>query len=376
MKLKTLFLLLALSPFALLAENDIQSALHNPVAFFSEDNEPLKAVLQSLGRAHGISIVTDEDVEGMVQVEMNNTTVKGVLDAILRPGGYFYEIQDGWISVSRFKTVLYTFDYPQITRSGSSSSTISMGGKSSNGSGQMNSSGSGAASGGGSGGGSGNGDTAQIQIQQKTASDFWQSVETQIKSMLGKDETFVINQFSGIVQVKGSAETHRNVANFIYQVNDRIGAQVEILAKIVEVRLTNQKKLGIDWQAAEFSIGNNNQVHVGSPVVPPAGTTADGSSNAIQGLSGVTNLLKNASGIAFSPDTFAGTIGAGKVDVVIRALEEQGDVKVTSQPRLRLLNNQTGYIKDSTDQAFFSKTSSVTINLNSAVEKGSRSASS
>jgi len=349
MKLKTLFLILAISPLAMLAQNDIQSALQKPVVFFSQDNEPLKAVLQSLGRAHGFSIVADEDVDGMVQVEMNNTTVKGVLDAILRPGGYFYEIEEGWISVARFKTILYSFDYPQISRTGTSSSNISLGAQNSGNSGQSGTSsgstGLGQPTGGSNGGGSSS-DTAQISISQKLESDFWQSIEAQIKSMLAKEETFVINKFSGLVQVKAGARTHRDISKFVAEVNDRIGAQVEIVAKIVEVHLSDQNKLGIDWQAAAFSVGNN--LHVGDLF------------SGVQGLNGMLNV-KQVGSTTLAADTFSGTIRSGKVNAVITALEEQGDVKVTSQPRLRLLNNSTGYIKDAVDTPFFSKTGRTTI---------------
>jgi MSHA type pilus biogenesis protein MshL len=372
MNFKTIAFLLVMSPLAALAQDEIQSALQKPVPFFSQDGEPLPAVLQSIGRAHGISIVADDDVKGTVSVEMNNTTVKGVLDAILRPSGYYYEVEEGWISVSRFKTVLYAFDYPQITRTGSSSSSISLGGQGSNGSsgaqGGMNYTGAGGAGlnqavNGSGGSGSGN-DSAQIQIQQKTDSDFWQSIEAQIKSMLAKDESFVVNQFSGLVQVKASARTHRDVSDFVGTVNERIGAQVEIVAKIIEVHLTDQNKLGIDWQSAAFSIGKT--INVGTPVVPPGGVSV------VQGLTGPNSNALKAGGFEFAPDTFAGTIGAGKVDVVIQALSEQGDVKVTSQPRLRLLNNQTGYIKDATDQPFFKMLSTVTINAGGTTNGGTQ----
>lgn len=352
---------------AVRADDGLAARLDQPVQFFSQDGEPLKAVLQSLGRTHGISIVADDDVAGTVSVEMNNATVRGILDAILRPGGYFYEIEDGWISVSRFKTVLYCFDYPQISRTGSSSSSISLGGQGNGGNQNgMNVIGAGASAmsqavnGQGVSGGN---DATQISISQKIESDFWQSVEAQIKTMLGQDESFIVNKFAGVVQVKGGSKTHRDIEQFVAEVNSRIGAQVEIEAKIVEVTLSNQKKTGIDWQAASFAIGRN--AHAGGEVTPV------GESTALAGVNGSTNVTQ-AGSFLFSADTFSGTIGSGKVSAVIRALEEQGDVKVTSQPRLRLLNNSTGYIKDATDRPFFRLNSSVTINAGGTGTSGTQ----
>jgi type II secretory pathway component GspD/PulD (secretin) len=372
----TLTLLLFFVSTVVGAAMSVSEALTQPIPFLSLDNEPIQGALQSLGRAHGLSIVADPDVTGDVSVEMNNTTVRGVLDALLRSNGYFYEEQDGWIAVQRFKTVLYTFDYPQLTRSGSSTSSISLGAQNSNNSSSQNGglsvSGSGAVglsnalngvNGSGNPNSNSNSDSTQIQISQKNDSDFWQSIETQVRGMLGKDETLILNRFSGIAQVKAGLRTQREIAAFVDLVNNRVGAQVEIVAKVVEVRLNNLKKLGIDWNVAAFTIGKN--LRVGSPVVPPGGT------NPLNGLVGDTNVTQ-AGEFQFSPDTFSGTIGAGKVDVVIRALEEQGNVRVTNQPRLRLLNNQSGYIKDAIDRPFFKLSSQVTINAGGVTTAGTQ----
>ena len=365
MKRTILSLMLCVAGLVAHADANVHAVLQKPVTFFSQEGEPLKAVLQSLGRMHGFSIVTDDDITGTVSVEMNNTTVKGVLDAILRPGGYYYEIEEGWIAVSRFRTAMYYFDYPQISRTGSSSSSISLGGQNT-GTGQsgltyagvssstLNQSNGSSATG---------GDATQISISQKIESDFWQSVEGQIKSMLSTDETYIVNKFSGIVQVKAGSRTHRDIQQFVSEVNNRIGSQVEIEAKIVEITLSNQNKLGVDWQAASFAIGR--AAHAGDAVTPV------GESNAVQGINGSTNVTQ-AGSFLFSADTFSGTIGSGKVSAVIRALEEQGDVRVTSQPRLRLLNNSTGYIKDATDRPFFRLSSSVTINAGGSNYSGTQ----
>ncbi|MDX2185755.1 MAG: secretin N-terminal domain-containing protein [Opitutaceae bacterium] len=288
---------------------------------------------------------------------MSGATVREVLMALLATRGHSFELEEGWVQVRRYQSRFYTFDYPQVTRTGSASSTISMGGHSNaaQGNGTLqaltlngnfpSSLDNGAALRGQ--------DTTQIQIQQKSDGDFWQSIETQMKAMLSADESILLNRFSGVVQVKASRETHRQIAEFVQLVNRRVGAQVEIVAKIVEVRLSSERKLGIDWNAAAFTIGKH--VTVGGPVVPPGGQIS------LSGLKSPLNVTQ-AGEFQFAPDTFTGTVSAGKVDVVLRALQEQGDVRVTSQPRLRLLNNQTGYIKDATDRPFFRLVSNVTIN--------------
>jgi type II secretory pathway component GspD/PulD (secretin) len=44
---------------------------------------------------------------------------------------------------------------------------------------------------------------------------------------------------------------------------------------------------------------------------------------------------------------------AGRVQAVIQALQQQGEVKTVAQPRLRALNNQTAFIKVGEDRPFF-----------------------
>jgi MSHA biogenesis protein MshL len=356
-----------------LAESPVRETLLTELAdrkleHFRADNESLPAVLQTLGRACGIPILCDSDVSGTVSLEMADVAPTAVLAALLSPGGQAYEVCDGWVQVHRFQNRFYTFDYPQVTRTGSSSSTISMGGQNASGYGNMPLQGVAAIPLGSTGlreqgqGGRGQ-DTTQIQIEQKSDGDFWQSIETQMKAMLVEGESLLLNRFSGVVHIRAGRRTHEQIREFVALVNRRVGAQVEIVAKIVEVRLSSEKKLGIDWNAAAFSIGNH--VRVGGPVVPP------GEANALAGLSGPLNV-RQAGEFQFAPDTFTGTVSSGKVDVVLRALEEQGDVSVTSQPRLRLLNNQTGYIKDATDRPFFRLVSNVTINAGGLPSAGAQ----
>lgn len=358
------FIVLFMAARLCVGATQIQDALAKPVSFFSQDSEPIGAVLQSLGRANGISIVADPDVTGNVSVEMNNTTVQGVLEAILNPNGFFYEEESGWISVQSTKTVLYTFDYPQVSRSGHSSSQISLGGSSSNGgsnsSGQNGMNFVGAGSGalsqavnGNSSGQSGNGgDTTQISISQKNEADFWSSIEAQIRSMLSKNGQLVIDRFSGITEVRDNMRVHKAVKNFVDRVNTRIGAQVEISAKIIEVTFNDQKATGIDWNVAAFKVGG---LSVGGQ------TTAPSDGAIIKGLTSGTTI-NSVNGFVLAQPTIAGAISSGTVTAVIRALSQQGKVNVTNSPRIRLLNNQSGFIKDAIDQPFFSLSSNVTIN--------------
>ncbi len=336
--------------------------LEERVPHFSVSGVPLEQALHAIGRAQGLSVIVDRDVAGEVSLEANGLTVKGVIEALLAPYGFSYTADGSLLHVHRFESHIYEIDYPQMSRSGSATSSISMGATGSSGASQLQgmsmpfleSS---------SGQRSDHRDSTQIQIEQKADADFWEPIEAQLRTLLMPEEQLVLNRFSGLLHVKAGRPSQRQIEEFVGRLNERIGAQVEILAKIVEVSLSDEKKLGIDWQSAAISIGGDTSI--GSPVQLPNEATA------VAGVAGLTNLLR-AGDFQFSPDSLTGTFTSGKVDVVIRALQQQGEVQVTSQPRLRLLNNQTGFIKDATDRPFFRLTSNVTINAGGSAQGGSQ----
>jgi len=115
------------------------------------------------------------------------------------------------------------------------------------------------------------------------------------------------------------------VAEFIEAVEGSVQRQVFIQAKIIEVTLNDDYKLGIDWkQVSPFSIVKTN----GSLI---ANTTITGAATA-----------------NFSYDPSATVIS-----LILDALSEQGEVSVLSSPKIATLNNQRAVIKVGTEDIFF-----------------------
>ena len=86
---------------------------------------------------------------------------------------------------------------------------------------------------------------------------------------------------------------------------------------------------------SETGSGANWDFNINNTVNSPAG--------GFDALAPVVNLV-------FSD---IGADGSNRLTAVITALEEQGDVQVVSQPRIRTLNNQSALIKVGTDRTFF-----------------------
>lgn len=302
------------------------SVLDRPVAGLRLENASLPAALRTLARANGVNLLVDPAVTGEVSAEIGSGTLRSALTALLEPKGYHIEEAADGIRVRARMTVLYPINYPQLTRSGSGSASFTLGGNS-----------NGLANGMQPGQlpnqnllpGSMGADATQISISQENQNTFWTGLEAELKAMLREGDVLVLNRFGGVAQVTAPAERHATVRAYLDLVNRRINRQVEIEARIVEVALREERKLGIDWELAS---------RAGGSVTLEAGAPLD--------VAGVGGALLGA-------NTFAANLGYGRATAVIHALQQQGEVRTVAQPRLRALNNQTAFIRIGEDRPFF-----------------------
>lgn len=295
------------------------------------EKAPLPVALRALGRAAKIPIHAEPGLAAEVSVDFPGGTLRDALTALVTPEGLFFEAADAGFVVRAKKTVLYAIDYPQLTRSGSGSASITLGGAT----GGTN----GNALGGISpttlthaqqlAGGNTASDATQVSISQENQNTFWTNLEAELRTMLKEGDALVLNRFSGVAQITAPVKRHESIRAFIEFVNRRITQQVEIEARLVEVTLRDEQKLGVDWDVAS--------------------TLLDGVR--VQGRAPVE--VAGVGGSVLGASTFSATLGFGKATAVIQALKQQGDVKTVAQPRLRALNNQTAFIKVGEDRPFF-----------------------
>lgn len=308
----------------------IEPPLERPVPPLRFDNATLPAALRILARATETPIAAEPDLMGKVAAELPAGTLRHALTSVTAPLGLYFEEQAGAIMVRRLKTVLYPVDYPQLTRSGSGSASITLGGANggNTSTGQISApTAAQARTAGVNGVGS---DATQVSISQDNENTFWATLEAELRAMLKDGDGLVLNRFSGVAQVTAPMARHEVVRAFLELVNHRITQQVEIEARLVEVTLRDEQKLGVDWDLATVSLGGANTITAAAPVnVPGVG------------------------GTLLSANTFSANLGWGHATAVINALKQQGDLKTVAQPRLRTLNNQTAFIKVGEDRPFF-----------------------
>ena len=134
-----------------------------------------------------------------------------------------------------------------------------------------------------------------------------------------------VNRQAGMILVKDFPDVLLRVAEFIENIEGSIQRQVFIQAKIIEITLNDDYKLGIDWS-----------------LVSPFTLSHTGNANETLGDSAITGATNFTYGLANS-----------SFNIVVDALSQQGQVSVLSSPKIATLNNQRAVIKVGTDDIFF-----------------------
>ncbi len=154
---------------------------------------------------------------------------------------------------------------------------------------------------------------------------------------------FLIDKPVGIITVTTTKAMHERIAKYINSLKDSLYKQITIEAKIIEVQLTKESNIGINWSkvlkkfglSGSVTFGDNGQVY---PFVF--------NNDAVQGPVTYTNANKTAYFKTINPGQFISNISFASrtFDVFLNALNEQGDAKVLSNPKISVMNGQPAFI--------------------------------
>ncbi len=306
------------------------------------NNVPVRELLFALARDAEVNVDIHPTIEGEVTLNAIDQTLTEILDRIARQVDLRYEIFGNTVMISAdipyFRS--YEVGYVNLSREVETNVNVAV---------KVATTGEGGAqdgsSGGGGGSGSGDGDnTSSTRLTATTYNRFWQTLNTNILSILGEgedandnqsSENVIVNAESGIINIKATAKQHELIQGFIDRVLTNARRQVMIEATIVEVTLNDQYQAGVDWRvltgAAKSGLGANADL-----------------------LGGVTEgIIDNAiSSFVFGYTTDPASPGR-LIDVTVRLLREFGDTQVLSSPRLMALNNQTAMLKVVEELVYF-----------------------
>ena len=190
----------------------------------------------------------------------------------------------------------------------------------------------------------GTGNVSKTTVASNSNSDFWASVEQGLQSIVANHKSeqtatsaaefqpLIVNRMAGIVTVLTTQRGHREIQRFLDMVAAKSQRQVLIEMTIVEVELSDRFQAGVDWQR----LSNN----------------AGAGSN---GISVETDLL--GANLETSPFVSLGfnsvDADGSSINAVVRMLQQFGDTKVLSSPKIMALNNQTALLKVVNEEVFF-----------------------
>jgi general secretion pathway protein D len=294
---------------------------------------PTKDLLFSMARDAKINLDIHEDIEGKVTLNAIDQTLEQILDRIAQQTDIRYSLDKNTLRVRADKPYLETYkvDYVNISRKSKGvirvATNIGSTGQGEIGQGSSSSSSSGS---GGNSNSQNNSSLTEVNLESNNA--FWETLSSNIieilddsgDSQLSRDSNensnVIVNREAGLIMVRASYKKHRQIQTFIDQVLNNSKRQVMIEATIAEIKLSDSYQTGVDWTVV----------------------AADGNSglNILSDFTG-SNLTQSP----FSSLTLSNTSGGDQVNIALRALEEFGDVKVLSSPKVMAINNQPAILK-------------------------------
>ncbi len=351
---------------------------------------PVRELLFALSRDTRQNIDVHPAVRGLVTLNAIDETLPAILERVAQQVSLRYK-KDGEVIIVMPDTPFpktYRVNYVNISRESSSEVTVA---------GELGTGGGGGAAGGGQGGVAGAGGKSSTTVKSNSQNNFWEVLEKNVLSILKATQQLeqsqedrmlraeaakaaieekrsqvqaaagaganaatlfntafagdknvgasdvVVNPITGTVTVLATEKQHSLIQQYLDSVTQASQRQVLIEATIVEVQLSNAYKAGVDWSrirdpgAAGFDLRQNL---LGSNLGAPP--------NVVVGYANPGSTL-------------------GNIAATLRMLEQFGNTRVLSSPKLMAMNNQTALLKVVDNVVYFTLDSETSQNANTSL---------
>jgi MSHA biogenesis protein MshL len=357
------------------ANSLLESAPDKPRFTLNLKDVHLREALMLLTKNSTYSLIIDPGIDGVLPVlDLKEMTLEETLQSVLPGLGLEYRIEGKILRVGKpgMQTRIFNINLLAASRSGKREMRMSSrsqgGGGNSGGGGSSGSSGGSGQSGSGSEGGSSSENDSTISTANTSA--IWMDLKLGLESLIfqGLDirasnrpeesgpvtsanqdaagRRLLINPQAGFIMIHAEPGALEEAARYIEAVENSAQRQVLIEARVVEVTLSKDNQLGVNWSAilnptSGFSGLLSSSLGVSKPSIS-------------LNTGNVTNQNVNP-----SMGQAQYSISNGKVGAVIDALSRQGQLRVLSSPHISTMNNQKAVIRVVREEVFFTQTSLV-----------------
>jgi general secretion pathway protein D len=353
----------------------------------------VKDLLFSIARDTKFNIDIHPGITGRVSLNAVNEPLPAILDRIARQANLRYVMEGKTISILPDTSFLKTYKVDYVNLSRNTTSTIGVAS-------QISATGSGAVNSGGNSSTAGN--NSNTNVTTTSNNDYWIVLKDNIvnilyatkaeqkkseeraaiaeanriqvdvrdngnaKSSLSRNQELVraaisqsaapqpgdsereviVNAVAGTVSVFANERQHQLVQEYLDKVSNASQRQVMIEATIVEIRLKDQYKAGINWSSLASGLSTGWSV-----TTAPAAQT------------NLANSLSPFFSIAYTNND------KWDFKATIDLLESYGSTKVLSSPRLMALNNQTALLKVVDNLVYFNVKADTTTAANAGITK-------
>lgn len=190
--------------------------------------------------------------------------------------------------------------------------------------------------------------SSETRVENSSEHEFWNSLAVDMTGLMSTIDavndqavpslakaSYSINKEAGLLTVFARPSIHRTVKRYLKMLHDSAQRQVLIEATVVEVALSDSFEAGVDWQVLASGIDGISaaQVLAGAPSL-----TAQGIGR-LSAPAGLISLVQQG--------------GRHDIQATLSLLEQFGDVRILSRPRIIALNNQSSVLKVVDNRVYF-----------------------
>lgn len=301
-------------------------------------NVPVADLLFNLAKDAQMQLDLASDVTGRVSINAIGQPLEQIMKRVAEQAGAVYELSHNTLTVRLDKPFWknYEIDYVNVVKNIKDTTVMKM--SVGNVAGTVGNNAS---------------QASEFKLESLATHDFWLSLKANIAAMARLDmsaitettatetasdaqaaatetttlDNVVINKEAGMITVYTTTRQHQQIQSYLQSTLTRTNKQVLIEATVIEVELSDQYQAGVDWGALKSS--------------------AQGSNEVTQSLLG-TNLSTNPN---FSVNV--SSLGNWNFNLGIKMLQQFGDAKVLSSPKIMAMNNQAALLKVVNNEVYF-----------------------